>query len=202
MLKKTVYTVWKHHRKHIGIGCLSAAVLLLLIHHLLQPRQELLLSTAFVNEYENVTAGSPIMDNFLASSSLTVDDVLFDSAYFFDLGNGNDDINSYFQKLIAKLENGDVDVMIVSRDNLMGIAKGGRTLDLRDERAADLMERYPENILYYMDEDSGEAIPVGIDLSESSVLPGYSDEDHAAVALSSNLKHSLSAVELIHYLSQ
>ncbi len=142
------------------------------------------------------------MDNFLASSSLTVDDVLFDSAYFFDLGNGNDDINSYFQKLIAKLENGDVDVMIVSRDNLMGIAKGGRTLDLRDERAADLMERYPENILYYMDEDSGEAIPVGIDLSESSVLPGYSDEDHAAVALSSNLKHSLSAVELIHYLSQ
>ncbi len=185
----------------------AAAVILVIYFLVLFTRQDpdYRLNAAFVNEYENVTEGSDVMDGFLnteAGSSLKADQLNFDAAYFFDLSDGQDFTNTYFQKLVAKIENGDIDVMIMSRENLLGIAQGGRTLDLQNEKAAALAENYRDRLIFYTDDETGEEIPVGIDLSGSSVITGYEESDQVCIGLSSKIQHEEEAKAFIDYLLQ
>lgn len=139
------------------------------------------LSVAFVNEYANVGEGSPLYEEFVRAEGLSDERVVFDAGYFFDLSNDRDFANQYFQKLVAYLEAGTVDAVICNEDNLNGIAQGGRVLDLRDARAAEIFEEYGSR-LYYYDAEEGR-LPVGISLAGSPYEDalGYQDEVFLAV---------------------
>ncbi len=202
--KKKLHYLWDYYKLQIIGGVVAVVLVIYFIVLFTRPNDHILLNVAFVNQYENVTEDSPLMDDFLSSegNSLTSEDLSFDAAYFFDLTNDGDYTNSYFQKLIAKAENGEVDVMVMGENNLLGIAQGGRTLDLRDEKAGDLLEEYPDRIIYYSDEETGEEIPVGIDVSDSQKLYGYTEDDQVTVSLSSKTANAENAVTFIEYLLQ
>ena len=138
---------------------------------------------AFINEYNTVGKGSRIYDDFLSLDEARGKNVVFDSNYFFDLSKESDYANRYYQKLVAHIEAGTVDVMILSEDNLSGIARGGHFLDLRDERVADGLSPYKENFYYYTT-DEGESIPIGIRLVGGSYRDelGYLEDVYVAVS--------------------
>ena len=56
---------------------------------------------------------------------------------------------------------------------MKGMAKGGRVLNLEDERSAGIYEKYKDRIEYYTTEE-GEDIPVAVDISDSPRFKGMS----------------------------
>jgi hypothetical protein len=191
---------------------ITAAVLIaaFLAAFLMMPREETLLSVAWVNEYQDISDGSKLQNNFLSylkmaegekwqslmppdlsAQNKAADEQLdFDSGYYFQLNSDKSYSNSYFVKLAARIESGRLDVMILNEGNLNGVALGGRVLDLNDDRAGDLASEYADRLVMYKDED-GKEIPIGLDITDSSELYGYSKEEgRICLAFSSNMKHA------------
>lgn len=172
------------------------------------------LNVAMINEYEDVSEGSPLYEGFesylsgLSGESDAVSDlkgkkINFDDRYFFDLSDSADFTNSYYQRLVALIENGEVDVIIGSYDNIMGIAQGGRVMDLSDSSVRDLSDKYSDRTVSYTTEE-GDAIPVAIRLSGSKAIDEDTDydSDDVYLALSSEIEHIEPAILLADYLLQ
>ena len=152
------------------------------------------LTVSFINEYNNVGRGSVLYEDFMRLNAGEGRRIVFDSGYFFDLSDENDFTNRYYQKLVAYLEAGTTDVLICEEGNLRGIARGGRVLDLSDERVAEWLSAYQERLYYYDTEEDGR-IPVGISLSGSSYSEALGYEGKVYLALNSRAKH-LDAVKV------
>lgn len=142
------------------------------------------LSVAFVNEYANVGAGSPLYEDFVKADGFDDKRIVFDANYFFNLSNDKDFANQYFQKLVAYLEAGTVDAVVCTEENLSGIAQGGRVLDLRDEMTHGAFAEYEGRMYYYDSEEYGR-LPVGISLAGSPYADALGYQDEVYLALSS-----------------
>ncbi len=179
----------------IGLLCYFMSIFL-------RPVQEAAGSVAFVNFYEDVTEDSGFYTAFMEQykEKMPVESILvFDNHYFFNLEKEADYKNSYYQKLTAYLEAGTVDVVICEEENLMGIAKSGRFLDLSDERVVEIYKQYQERIVYLFLE--GEKIPIGIDVSDSPVLTGLNGyQKKCFLAISSNASHLEFVESFLKYL--
>ena len=201
-IKKATGYIWDYYK----IPLISIGVLLGLtcyfISIFLRPVQETAGAVAFINFYENVTEDSVFYTEFMKEykEKMPKESMLvFDNHYFFNLEKEADYKNSYYQKLIAYLEAGTVDVVICEEENLMGIAKSGRFLDLSDERIVEIYKQYQERIVYLFLE--GEKIPIGIDISDSSVLTGLNGyQKKCYLAISSNVLHLEFVESFLQYL--
>lgn len=166
-----------------------------------------LLNVAMIDEYEDVSEDSSLyrgFESYLGNpAGLQGKKINFDARYFFDLSDSADFTNSYYQRLVALIENGEMDVIIGSYDNIMGIAQGGRVMDLSDSSVRDLAGKYSDRTVSYTTED-GDAIPVAIRLSGSEVIDSDTDYDSDEVyfALSSNVQHIEAAMLFADYLLQ
>lgn len=166
-----------------------------------------LLNVAMIDEYEDVSEDSSLyrgFESYLGNpASLQGKKINFDARYFFDLSDSADFTNSYYQRLVALIENGEMDVIIGSYDNIMGIAQGGRVMDLSASSVRDLAGKYSDRTVSYTTED-GDAIPVAIRLSGSEVIDSDTDYDSDEVyfALSSNVQHIEAAMLFADYLLQ
>ena len=157
------------------------------------------LMVAFVNEYANVGRGSAFYDGFIEKCGGEEKRILFDSGYFFDLSNENNFTNAYFQKLVAQIESETVDVIICEQGNLEGIARGGRLLDLHDERLEDALGAY-EDRFYWVETAEGERVPVGIQLVQTSRVKELGYAEDVFFALSAESVHVDLALALLDYL--
>lgn len=165
------------------------------------------LNVAMINEYEDVSEDSSLYKGFVSYLGSPADlqgkKINFDARYFFDLSDSADFTNSYYQRLVALIENGETDVIIGSYDNIMGIAQGGRVMDLSDSSVRDLAGKYSDRTVSYTTED-GDTIPVAIRLFGSEVIDSDTDYDSDEVyfALSSNVQHIEAAMLFADYLLQ
>lgn len=76
--------------------------------------------------------------------------------------------------LIAYMEAGALDVLIMEEDRLQAIGASGRLMDLESEQVRTIYKRYEDRLVYCkpLEEDYGkEYVPIGIDLS-GTVLTG------------------------------
>lgn len=211
--KKLQY-FWDYNK--IQVVALITAVILIIYFTGLALRRNVpsWLNVAMINEYEDVSEGSPLYEGFedylsgLSGESDAVSDlkgkkINFDDRYFFDLSDSADFTNSYYQRLVALIENGEMDVIIGSYDNIMGIAQGGRVMDLSDASVRDLSGKYSDRTVSYTTEE-GDTIPVAIRLSGSRAIDEDTDYDSGDVylALSSEIEHIEPAILLADYLLQ
>lgn len=178
----------------IGLVCYFAN---LLLHH--EPDE--ILNIQFVNFYDNVSETSEFAGDFKEYMGMEESEgkIVFDNQAFFDLSNQSDFSNNYFVKTIAYLEAGTTDGVICSYDNLIGIAQGGRLMDLRDERTIKIYEKYKDRVVVF--ERDGKKIPVGIDISDSPVLNsmnGYIESCY--IGISFNVAHAELTEMLLDYL--
>ena len=134
---------------------------------LLRPKVEPDLQVLFVNCYDSVSANSDFAQSFedhLAQSGTPLQ-FQFDANVFFNLEKSSDYASAYFQKTIAQLEGGTADAIVCSRENLLGIASGGRVMDLSQA----YFERYADRLILLTTQE-GETVPVGIDLTGCAVF--------------------------------
>lgn len=84
--------------------------------------------------------------------------------------------NSYYEALIAYMDSGTLDVLIMEEADLLAIGSSGRLLDLEDARVSGLLERYGDRLVYcepFREDYGKELVPVGIDLSGTSLVGEY-----------------------------
>lgn len=201
--KSAAVYIWDYYKLWI-IGIVTFVFLVFyFISAFLNRPKNTLLHVTMVNFYDNVSESSDFYKDFIEYSGFNEEEgeVIFDANVFFNLIRPADSKSSYFQKTIAFLEAKTTDAVICEYDNLMGIGAGGRFLDLSDEKVKSIYEKYQDRIVYLESEETGEKVPIGIDISDSPVLArmnGYADKCYIAV---SAYTERLDAVEVfIDYL--
>lgn len=102
--------------------------------------------------------------------------VLINAASYFDASISGGTNNTYYQVFTAASEAGDLDAVIMSRENLKATGASGILMDLSSSEYADLFAGYEElfvTCIPYDDSYSTEEIPVGIDISSSVLNEQY-----------------------------
>lgn len=198
--KITLQYIWDYYKLWI----VGTIVLLSLIGYFTsifyhRPADEIL-HISFVNFYDDVSEKSDFYQSFDHLVTAKAGDVrkegsiTFDSNYFFNLEKPSGAANTYYQKMIANLEAKTCDAVIGEFDNICGIGESGRLLDLRDDRVSGIYEKYQDRLINV--EKDGMVVPVGIDISDSTVFLGMNGYKEACyLGISSNAGH-LEMVEL------
>ncbi len=110
--------------------------------------------------------------------------------------------STYYEQLIAYLDAGTLDVLVMGTDDLLAVAESGRLMRLDDERAAALLDKYPGRILTIEADPDGSgqltAVPVGIDLA-GSVLEKYYGSG-CALGISAHAPHTDQVSVFLEYL--
>lgn len=164
--RKKVQYIWDYYKMWI----IGAAVLICLVVYFIvafaNRDEDAALEVVFVNNYDNISGNSDLLKNFeeYVGEENLGGDVVFDNNAYFDLSRDSDYKNSYFTKVVAYLEAGTAQAVVCQYDNLMGIAQGGRFMDLTDERVSSIYDKYKDSLVYYDSEEG--RIPIGIDISE------------------------------------
>ena len=82
---------------------------------------------------------------------------------------------TYYNLLVTYLDSGTLDALIMPQEDIAAIGKSGRLLDLRNQKTKQLFERYHDQLVWVMPNESSdysnEPVPVGIDL-EGTLLVG------------------------------
>ena len=102
--------------------------------------------------------------------------------------------SQYYKLLIAYLDSGTLDVLVMEPERLRKIGEGGRLMDLENEKMAAVAERYADRLIWCEpkeEEEYGkERVPVGIDLSGSLLTGTYGAyEEGAALGVNALAPH-------------
>lgn len=170
--KEKLQYIWDYYKFPI-LGAVALVCIVVYFLVVFATRQaDPALTVVFVNNYDDLSADSEISVGFeeYAGDRLT-GAIKLDNNAFFNLANQSDYRNSYYMKVLAYLEGGTTQAVVCEYDNLMGLARSGRLLDLSDDKVAGLCDRYKEKLVYYENED-GTKTPAGIDITEGLVAQG------------------------------
>lgn len=168
--KQAVEYIWNYYKIPI-VGILVFLFLVVyFIHAFLNRPEDTLLHITFINCYDDVSETSGFYKEFETYAAFQEKGTItFDANAFFNLENQKDYSSTYFQKTVAYLEAGTTDALVCQKANLMGIAKGKRVLNLADDSAKEIYQKYQDRLVYYTTEE-GEEIPVGVDISDSPLI--------------------------------
>lgn len=201
--EKALRYIWTYYKIPI-VGILVFIFLVIyFVHAFLNRPEDTLLHVTFVNCYDDVSGDSDFHKNFLEYADFQeTGEVYFDSNVFFDLSKESDYANTYFQKTVAYLEAGTTDAVICQETNMKGLAKGGRVLNLKDERAGRIYEKYKDKIVDFTT-DEGEVIPVAVDISESPRFEGinsYKNGENCYLCVSAYIDQTDQVEVFLEYL--
>lgn len=133
---------------------------------------------AFPNAEESAGQDSRIWKDYLAARGfdLKKKNLLFQDGLYFDTTKSGGTNNSYYQTFVAMVESGQLDAVVMKRDEMEALGKSGRLLDLSREECRDIYERCKDRLVYsipYDTEYSTDPVPIGIDVSDSSLVEKY-----------------------------
>ena len=137
------------------------------------------LMVTFSNTYADVGTGSKLWEDFTQAEGydLKQKKVEFNATSYFDYTKNQARGNAYYNAFITLADAGELDAITMEPDSLSALGQSGRLMDLNDERCAAIKAEYGDRfILYYPPEDDEEhtkPIPVGIDISDSSLVTKY-----------------------------
>lgn len=85
--------------------------------------------------------------------------------------------NYYYDSLVALMDAGALDVVVMGRADIEALGRSGRLLDLSSEKGLGLAERWADRLTAVVPDDTEEngdvPLPVGIDLEGSRVVGDY-----------------------------
>ena len=138
----------------------------------------------FANTMADGGNGSALWRDFVVYAGYNpgIKKVEMNARSYFDPSVQGGTNNSYYQMFVAVTEAKDLDVLVMGTEGLQAVGSSGRLLDLNDEKAASVLEKYEDRIIWcdpYNEEYSVEPVPVGIDISDSLLVTKYHlyDED-------------------------
>lgn len=171
--------IWEYYRLWL-IG-ITAAVLFLgwMAVRLLTVPTDNWFFACFANTYAPLGNGSAFQGGFAryAGYDLAEKKLEFNAAIYCQ-PSGKTFGNSYYETLVSFLDSGELDVVVMEREDIEALGASGRLLDLEDERLNGLVERWADKLVWVepLDGKTDKAqVAVGIDLA-GSMLVG----DHCA----------------------
>ncbi len=183
--------IWGYYKLWI-IGVLTLVISLTWgIHHYLTTDPDTWFFACFANTSANLGEGSQLWKDFgeYAGYDLKEKELMFHSDIYCD-PKGKTAGNQYYQLLIAYLEGGAMDVLVMEEEDLCVIGAAGRLMDLEEGPLSEFPELYKDRLIYCepLDEEYGkERVPVGIDLS-GTILTGEGNPYPEGAALGINAR--------------
>ncbi len=158
----------------------------------------------FANVTDDLGEDSDLYNGFAdyAGYDLTQGQLLFEDEIYCNPASASTTGSAYYEMLIAYLDGGTLDVLVMNTDDLLAVGESGRLMSLSDERGSDLLETYSDRILTVEADLEGDGtlteVPVGIDLS-GSLLSEYYGGD-CALGVSANAPHMDQIALFLRYL--
>lgn len=197
--------IWDYYKLWI-IGILSAILLVTAAAiHLHNTAAENWFYVCFGNTFADIGSDSDFSRDYAdyAGYDLREKNLIF-NAQCYCKPSENTYGNSYYETLIAYMDSGTLDVLVMEEEDLLAIGASGRLLDLEDERVSGLLERYQDRLVYCtpLREDYGkEQVAVGIDLSGTCLVGEYKAYPEGCVLGISTMAPHLDQVEVfLNYL--
>lgn len=157
------------------LGIVCALVLGILgIRMLIVGERDPWFHACFANTYADLGDGSDFQEGFARyarEAGQDPQDLLFDAQLWCD-PTREDYGNQYYRLLIAMLDSGSLDVVVMERERLRALGAGGRLMDLEDERMAEVLDRWGDRLIWCEPLDGSygkEQVAVGIDLSGTAL---------------------------------
>ncbi len=171
--RKLTY-IWDYYKLWI-IGILAGAALVTgLAWRISHNIPDCWLYVVFANTRAEAGNGSALWNEFTEAEGydLTEKRVEFDDSAYFDYTKNQARGNRYYEVFVALADAGVIDAVTMEPDSLAALGRSGRLLDLHAPICDDIRERWQDRLIWYQPEE-GEAIPVGIDVSDSLLITRY-----------------------------
>lgn len=164
----------------------------------------------YANTMTDAGNGSSLWRDFVvyAGYNPKVKKVEMNARTYFDPSVQGGTNNSYYQMFVAVTEAKDLDVLVMGTKGLQAVGSSGRLLDLNDEKAASVLEKYEDRIIWcdpYNEEYSTEPVPVGIDISDSLLVTKYhlyDESEEIALGLGAYTQRPESAEKFLEFILQ
>ena len=197
--------IWQYYRLWIiGIGFVVGFITYALWNYVTVPG-DIHFYAIFSNTYAQLGQGSDFYNGFVeaAGYDLSAGVVEIDCANYCK-PSGRVTGNTYYEKLISMLDAGVDDIWVAEAEDIIAVGEGGRLMDLNGEGAAALKARYGDRFIYCtpLDESySDQPVPVGIDLSGTTLTGEYSAYPNGAVlGVNAYTKHLDQVIVFLDYL--
>ena len=197
--------IWQYYRLWIiGIGFVVGFAAYAIWNYVTVPG-DIHFYGIFSNTYARLGQGSDFYDGFIeaAGYDLSTGVVEIDCANYCK-PSGRATGNTYYEKLISMLDAGVDDVWIAPAEDIAAVGEAGRLMDLNSDAAAPLKERYGDRFVYCTPLNvsySTEPVPVGIDLSGTSLVGEFSAyPDGAALGVNAYTKRFDQVVVFLNYI--
>lgn len=140
---------------------------------------------SFINSYAEISEGSDFFDEFAkyAQIDTSKNSINLETGSYFDLSTNSGFNNAYYEKTVAIVESGMVDVIVCDKDNYYNLSSSGLFLNLEDEKVADIYKTYKDRVLTTKHAETGEEVKVGIDVSDSEWFKKLNTYSNGAVVL-------------------
>ena len=158
------------------------------------------LYVCFANTYANIGSESTFCRSFAdyAGYDLRRKNLVFNTDIYCQPSNERfNDV--YYRNLIAFLDSGTMDVLVMEEQEIQAVGASGRLLDLADPRVKDIYEKYQDRLVYCeplrAEEYGADQFAVGIDLSGSVLVGEYKAYPDGCVLGISSQSHHMDQVE-------
>lgn len=151
----------------------------------------------YVNTFAEIGQDSDFWQGYVdfADVDAAQENVSFDAENYFKMANANG--NTYYEKAVVLMDSGTMDAIVMEPEELAQLGEHGRLIDLNNEKTRALAEKYSDRLITVpVTDDDGTAreIPVGIDISDSTLVTQQGAYESCAIGICSDAQH-IDAVE-------
>ena len=176
--KERLGYIFAYYWLHVFGAVFAVFFIIYFLTHFLFGIKENWIYVTFTNVLTSDEGVNALRDDFIEYTGydLKEKNVVFNANSYFDATTVQGTNNSYYQMFVAVTEAKDLDVLVMGKEGLQAVGSTGRLLDLNDEKAASVLEKYEDRVIWcdpYNEEYSTEPVPVGIDISDSLLVTKY-----------------------------
>lgn len=206
--KQRIRYIWDYYRLWIiGIGFFTVFGIWFVWRSATAIRENWI-GVAFPNAMIRVGNGSGFWKEYLEYTGYDTGEknVLFEDQLYFDPTTPAGMNNSYYQSFVAMLETGQIDAVCMRREEIEALGRSGRLIDLslEEEELQKIYERFRDRLVYsvpYDDRYSTDAVPVGIDVSDSILMTEYHIfEESCVFSISSYTEHITECAQFLDWI--
>ena len=203
--KQKAVFIWDYYKLAILGGLALIGLIIYFIVVALTRAPDPVLSVEVINSQIGLGKGTDFYNNFLESSGIDTSkgSVDFSNTLFFDLSRDSDSASTYYLKLLAEIEAGDLDAVIANETNIKSLGSAGYFIDLTDAKTSSFYEKYKDKVLSATGED-GTAHPVAFRITDSAAFKasGATYSEDAYLAIAPKAPHLENVGKLLDYLYQ
>jgi len=160
----------------------------------------------FVGTNAEVGTKSDFWEGYVENAGFDLSEKLveFNNQCYFDYSDNQARGNKYYEVFVAYLDSGIMDACTMEEDALVDFGACGRLLDLDREECRSIKEKYGDRFVYcepYDQEYSGDLVPVGINISDSTLMKDYHIYDNNCVlGISASTDHIEAVEKFLDYI--